>query len=134
MTLHVRPAAQKGLAGIPKAERDALVEKLRAIANDPYGEHPYAKRLQGRRASAFVRGWRGLPHRRQPGCDRDRGRAARECVSMNQIRPISETTESVTLNRSDFDAEELEDAADRSLCSRTASTRSRPQQISAHDG
>jgi hypothetical protein len=34
---------------------------------------------------------------------------------MNQIRPISETTESVTLNRSDFDAlrEELEDAADR---------------------
>jgi hypothetical protein len=34
---------------------------------------------------------------------------------MNQIRPIRETAESVTLNRSDFDAlrEELEDAADR---------------------
>jgi DNA-binding Xre family transcriptional regulator len=34
---------------------------------------------------------------------------------MNQIRPISETAESVTLNRSDFEAlqEELEDTADR---------------------
>jgi mRNA-degrading endonuclease RelE of RelBE toxin-antitoxin system len=51
MALLVRPAAQKGLAGIPKAERDALVEKLRAIANDPYGHHPSAKRLQGRQAS-----------------------------------------------------------------------------------
>jgi hypothetical protein len=35
MAVLVRPAAQKGLAGIPKAERDALVEKLKAIANDP---------------------------------------------------------------------------------------------------
>jgi len=34
---------------------------------------------------------------------------------MNQIRPISETAESVTLNRTDFEAmqEELEDAVDR---------------------
>jgi mRNA-degrading endonuclease RelE of RelBE toxin-antitoxin system len=47
MALLVRPAAQKGLAGIPKAERDALVDKLNAIANDPYGQHPYAKRLRG---------------------------------------------------------------------------------------
>jgi mRNA interferase RelE/StbE len=47
MALLVRPAAQKGLAGIPKAERDALVDKLKVIANDPYGRHPYAKRLQG---------------------------------------------------------------------------------------
>jgi mRNA interferase RelE/StbE len=47
MALLVRPAAQKGLAGIPKAERDALVEKLRAIEKDPFGQHPYAKRLQG---------------------------------------------------------------------------------------
>jgi mRNA interferase RelE/StbE len=47
MALLVRPAAQKGLASTPKAERDALVEKLKAIANDPYGLHPYAKRLQG---------------------------------------------------------------------------------------
>lgn len=47
MALLVRPAAQKGLAGIPKADRDALVEKLEAIAKDPYGQHPYAKRLQG---------------------------------------------------------------------------------------
>jgi hypothetical protein len=38
MALLVRPAAQKGLAGIPKAEQDALVDKLRAIANDPYGQ------------------------------------------------------------------------------------------------
>lgn len=47
MALLVRPAAQKGLAGIPKAERDALVKKLKAIEKDPYGRHPYAKRLQG---------------------------------------------------------------------------------------
>jgi hypothetical protein len=34
---------------------------------------------------------------------------------MNQVRPISETAESVTLSRTDFEAlqEELEDAADR---------------------
>jgi mRNA-degrading endonuclease RelE of RelBE toxin-antitoxin system len=45
--LVVRYAAVKGLASIPKAERDALVTKLRAIASNPYGYHPYAKRLQG---------------------------------------------------------------------------------------
>lgn len=32
---------------MPAAERDALVKKLRAIEKDPYGHHPYAKRLQG---------------------------------------------------------------------------------------
>lgn len=47
MALLVRPAAQKGLAGIPKAEREALVDKLKAIAADPYGKHSSAKRLQG---------------------------------------------------------------------------------------
>jgi mRNA-degrading endonuclease RelE of RelBE toxin-antitoxin system len=47
MALVVRPAAVKGLASIPKAERDALVIKLNAIASNPYGQHPYAKRMQG---------------------------------------------------------------------------------------
>jgi mRNA-degrading endonuclease RelE of RelBE toxin-antitoxin system len=47
MALSVRPAAQKGLAGIPKADREALVDKLKAIAADPYGKHSSAKRLQG---------------------------------------------------------------------------------------
>jgi hypothetical protein len=45
MALVVRPAAVKGLASIPKAERDALVEKLKAIATNPYGQHASAKRL-----------------------------------------------------------------------------------------
>jgi mRNA interferase RelE/StbE len=61
MALLVRPAAQKGLAGIPKAERDALVEKLRAIANDPYGHHPSAKRLQGTAGFSVRQGsWRAV--------------------------------------------------------------------------
>jgi mRNA interferase RelE/StbE len=61
MALDVRPAAQKGLAGIPKAERDALVEKLRAIARDPYGLHPYAKRLQGTPGFSVRQGqWRAV--------------------------------------------------------------------------
>jgi mRNA interferase RelE/StbE len=61
MALLVRPAAQKGLAGIPKAHRDALVEKLKAVANDPYGRHPYAKRLQGTPGFSVRQGnWRAV--------------------------------------------------------------------------
>ena len=61
MALLVRPAAQKGLAGIPKAEREGLVEKLRAIANDPFGHHPYAKRLQGTPGFSVRQGnWRAV--------------------------------------------------------------------------
>ncbi len=61
MALLVRPAAQKGLAGISKADRDALVEKLKAIADDPFGHHPYAKRLQGTPGFAVRQGsWRAL--------------------------------------------------------------------------
>jgi mRNA interferase RelE/StbE len=61
MALLVRPAAQKGLASIPKAERDALVDKLKAIADDPYGRHPYAKRLQGTPGFSVRQGpWRAL--------------------------------------------------------------------------
>lgn len=29
------------------ADREALVDKLKEIAKDPYGWHPYAQRLQG---------------------------------------------------------------------------------------
>jgi mRNA interferase RelE/StbE len=61
MALLVRPAAQKGLASIPKAERDALVDTLRAIANDPYGRHPYAKPLLGTSGfSVRQRTWRAV--------------------------------------------------------------------------
>jgi mRNA-degrading endonuclease RelE of RelBE toxin-antitoxin system len=61
MALDVRPAAQKGLAGIPKAERDALVDKLKAIARDPYGNHPYAKRLKGTPGFSVRQGaWRAI--------------------------------------------------------------------------
>ncbi len=57
----VRPAAQKGLAGIPKADRDARVVKLRAIAADPFGPHPSAKRLQGPPGFAVRQGgWRAV--------------------------------------------------------------------------
>jgi mRNA interferase RelE/StbE len=61
MALLVRPAAQKGLAAIPKADRDALVEKLRAIEKNPYGQHPYAKRLQGTPGFSVRQGnWRAV--------------------------------------------------------------------------
>ena len=61
MAILVRPAAQRGLASIPKAERDALVDKLKAIANNPYGQHPYAKRLQGTTGFSVRQGsWRAV--------------------------------------------------------------------------
>jgi len=47
MALDVRPNAQKQLAGVPKADRERLRERLEEIAKNPYGSHPDAKRLTG---------------------------------------------------------------------------------------
>jgi mRNA interferase RelE/StbE len=47
MSVSVRPEAQKQLAGLPKVDRDRLVERLEGIGADPYGNHPDAKRLKG---------------------------------------------------------------------------------------
>lgn len=61
MTLLVRPRAQKELAGVPKAERDRLRERLEKIAGAPYGTHPEAKRLKGTPGFSVRQGdWRAI--------------------------------------------------------------------------
>jgi mRNA interferase RelE/StbE len=61
MALDLRPEAQKELAGVPKAERERLRERLERIALDPYGNHPDAKRLQGTPGFSVRQGdWRAI--------------------------------------------------------------------------
>jgi mRNA interferase RelE/StbE len=61
MALDLRPEAQKELAGVPKAERERLRERLERIALDPYGNHPDAKRQQGTPGFSVRQGdWRAI--------------------------------------------------------------------------
>jgi mRNA-degrading endonuclease RelE of RelBE toxin-antitoxin system len=61
MALDLRPEAQKELAGVPRAERERLRERLEQIAADPYGSHPGAKRLQGTSGFSVRQGdWRAI--------------------------------------------------------------------------
>jgi mRNA-degrading endonuclease RelE of RelBE toxin-antitoxin system len=47
---------------VPKDIWDRLKERLEAIARDPYGQHPGAKRLQGPQGGFAVRqdSWRAI--------------------------------------------------------------------------
>ena len=60
--LTFRPRAVKELAGLPKEARDALLERLKAIAADPHALHPGVKRLTGRDREYRVRqgAWRAV--------------------------------------------------------------------------
>lgn len=60
--LTFRPRAVKELAGVPKEARDALLERLTAIARDPHALHPGVKRLAGREREYRVRQgvWRAV--------------------------------------------------------------------------
>lgn len=46
LVLRYEKAAAKALRRLPKHDRDALVEKLEAIAADPQGQHPYVVPLK----------------------------------------------------------------------------------------
>jgi mRNA-degrading endonuclease RelE of RelBE toxin-antitoxin system len=60
MALLIQPRVRKELAGVPHEIWDRLKERLEAIARDPYGHHPGAKRLQGSQGGFAVRqgNWR----------------------------------------------------------------------------
>jgi mRNA interferase RelE/StbE len=47
MELRFSPAAARALARMPKRQAGAILRKLKAVAADPFGDHPWAKRLQG---------------------------------------------------------------------------------------
>lgn len=61
MALLIQPKAAKELAQVPKDVRDRLRERLEEIAQDPYGRHPAAKRLQGGSGYSVRQGdWRAV--------------------------------------------------------------------------
>jgi mRNA-degrading endonuclease RelE of RelBE toxin-antitoxin system len=61
--LIVSPAALKALSQMPKKDSDALLAKLEAVADKPFGTHPWAKRLQGSTAYRVRHGdWRAIYH------------------------------------------------------------------------
>jgi mRNA interferase RelE/StbE len=47
MKLMLSPAAARALRGLPGKEAAALLRRLEAVAADPFGDHPWASRLQG---------------------------------------------------------------------------------------
>ncbi|MFL4969799.1 MAG: type II toxin-antitoxin system RelE family toxin [Xanthobacteraceae bacterium] len=46
MELRFSPAAVRALARMPKREAGAILRKLKAVAAEPFGDHPWAKRLK----------------------------------------------------------------------------------------
>jgi mRNA interferase RelE/StbE len=63
--------AVKELGALPMRDRTALIEKLRVYAAEPFGTHPWALPMRGRRDAVRVRqgDWRAV-------CRIDRGRDA----------------------------------------------------------
>jgi mRNA interferase RelE/StbE len=47
MELRFSPAAARALARMPKKESSAILRKPKAVAAEPFGSHPWAKRLKG---------------------------------------------------------------------------------------
>ena len=60
--LIVTRAASKALAGIPRREREALLEKAEAFAAAPFAAHPAASPLRGQSNVIRLRqgDWRGI--------------------------------------------------------------------------
>lgn len=55
------PSARKALARIPHRDAMSLISKLRAVAADPFGNHPAATRLAGSEDYRLRQGdWRAL--------------------------------------------------------------------------
>jgi mRNA-degrading endonuclease RelE of RelBE toxin-antitoxin system len=55
MQLIVSRMAVKELADLPSRDRTALLQKLRDFAADPFGDHPWALPMRGRRDAVRIR-------------------------------------------------------------------------------
>jgi mRNA-degrading endonuclease RelE of RelBE toxin-antitoxin system len=61
MRLIVAPAAVKALTRMPSKDAQALLDKLKRVAADPTGSHPFAKRLAGSLGYRIRQGdWRAV--------------------------------------------------------------------------
>jgi mRNA-degrading endonuclease RelE of RelBE toxin-antitoxin system len=62
MRLVFAKVAVRELAELPSRDRAALLEKLRSFAGDPFGSHPWALPMRGRRDAVRVRqgDWRAV--------------------------------------------------------------------------
>lgn len=56
--------AVREFAALPSRDRAPLLEKLRSFAGDPFGKHPWALPMRGRRDAVRVRqgDWRAVCH------------------------------------------------------------------------
>ena len=113
-------AAQRGLGRISPKLRAALMERLEAIAAQPFARHPNVERIKGERDAFRRRQGDGEP---SIGSIAGRARCAswswsREgaCTDddVRAIRPLAEDGDTVLLRRADYEAlvREAEDAAD----------------------
>jgi mRNA interferase RelE/StbE len=61
MKLIFAPAAAKALTKLPAKDGAALLSKLRQVAENPAGQHPWAKRLTGHPGFRIRQGdWRAI--------------------------------------------------------------------------
>jgi mRNA-degrading endonuclease RelE of RelBE toxin-antitoxin system len=47
MAVRFQPKAARDAKGLPRQDRDRLIERLERIARDPRGNHPDVERLKG---------------------------------------------------------------------------------------
>ncbi len=60
MKLVIATGARKALVKMPAADAQALSRRLRAVASDPYGDHPYAKSFGGGVGRVRQGDWRAV--------------------------------------------------------------------------
>ena len=61
MRLILSPAATKALSKVPHKDGAGLLAKLQQVANDPMGQHPWAKRLTDQPGFRVRQGdWRAI--------------------------------------------------------------------------
>lgn len=123
MALLIQTKAAKEAKGIPQQrDQERLRERLERIAQDPHGNHPDARRLTGTSLYQARYGiWRALYEITSPGdvVVVKVGHRMIGASAMSDKQPVigllSQTQDSVTLRRSDYEAllTELEDAEDR---------------------
>ena len=128
MALLIQRKAAKELAGVPREEWERLRERLERIARNPRARHPGVELLDpaGPRIPGPARQLAGDLHRHRQRRCRGHLRAPqtgglqdtmtdKDGTGRAPIQLLSETADTVTLRRADFDAmlEDLEDAEDR---------------------
>ena len=91
---------------MPARERAQMLERRKAIAAEPGGRHPGVTTLQGTEGGMRVRqgDWRAIFLIEDGDVVVDAIGHRREVDTMSRIKPIAESTETVTLARADFEA------------------------------